>query len=101
MNVNDKDIECLASAARALADGTRLKILAILGEGEFNVTGLCERLGRRQPDVSHHLGILRGAGLVDSRRDGKCVYYRLTPTPFAPTWAIRVSVGGGITVHGS
>ena len=56
----------------------RLKILlALAQDGELHVSALCELLGQQQPAVSHHLTLLRMAGLVGYRRDGKHNYYRL------------------------
>ncbi len=62
---------------RTLSDPTRLRLLGVLQQGECNVTDLCKRLGLPQPTVSHHLGLLRSAGLVANRRDGKQVFYSL------------------------
>ncbi len=62
---------------RALSDPTRLRLLGVLQGGESNVTALCRKLRLPQPTVSHHLGLLRTAGLVANRRDGKLVYYSL------------------------
>ena len=61
-----------------LADESRLKILlALAEEGEMHVSALCELLHQSQPAVSHHLTLLRMAGLVGYRRDGKHNYYRV------------------------
>jgi ArsR family transcriptional regulator, arsenate/arsenite/antimonite-responsive transcriptional repressor len=66
----------LVQIFKLLADETRLKILFYLGrEKELHVSALCERLGQSQPAVSHHLALLRVAGLIDPRRDGKHNYY--------------------------
>jgi len=70
---------------KALADPTRLTLLQIIsrGDGLLNVIDLREKLnvqlGRRlsQPTISHHLGILRDARLVDSTKDGLEAFYRL------------------------
>ncbi|MHC4415983.1 MAG: ArsR/SmtB family transcription factor [Planctomycetota bacterium] len=64
---------------RTLSDPTRLRLLGILQHGERNVTGLCRQLGLPQPTISHHLGLLRSAGLVANRRSGKQVFYSLNP----------------------
>jgi len=61
---------------KLLADETRLRILMYLGrEKELHVTALCEKLGQSQPAVSHHLALLRVAGLIGARRDGKHNFY--------------------------
>lgn len=62
---------------RAFADPTRLRILNLLIEGEVCVCDLCSILDEIQPKVSRHLAYLRRAGLVDVRRDGKWMHYRL------------------------
>ena len=62
---------------RLLADATRLRVITMLQSGELNVTSLCKRLSLAQPTVSHHLGLLRAMGLVNTRRKGKQVFYSL------------------------
>jgi ArsR family transcriptional regulator len=63
---------------KMLADESRLKILlALAQDGELHVSALCELLGQSQPAVSHHLTLLRMAGLVGYRRDGKHNFYRI------------------------
>ena len=62
---------------RTLSDPTRLRLLALLQDGEYSVTALCDALQLAQPTVSHHLGRLRTARLVENRRAGKQVFYSL------------------------
>ena len=62
---------------RAFADPTRLRILNLLIEGEVCVCDLCSILGEIQPKVSRHLAYLRRAGLVEARREGKWMHYRI------------------------
>jgi ArsR family transcriptional regulator len=62
---------------RAFADATRLRLLNLLLEREICVCDLCEILGEIQPKVSRHLAILRRAGLVRVRREGKRKFYAL------------------------
>ena len=62
---------------KALAHEGRLMILCHLAGGERSVTELEELLSQRQAAVSQQLARLRLEGLVDSRRDGKAIYYRL------------------------
>ena len=64
---------------RAFADHTRLRILHLLHGGELCVCDLVDVLGIPQPKTSRHLGFLRKAGLVQSRKEGYWMYYRLTP----------------------
>ena len=63
--------------AKALADETRQKIMALCCCKWLSVGEIVEALNVSQPTVSHHLSILRSAGLVDSRRDGKQIFYSL------------------------
>jgi ArsR family transcriptional regulator len=62
---------------KALANPDRLLILCNLAEGERNVTELEDLLEIRQPTLSQQLARLRADHLVDTRRDGKAIYYRL------------------------
>lgn len=64
-------------ALKAAADGTRLRLLALLAHGEATVGELQEILEQSQPRVSRHLRLLDEAGLVEKFRDGHWVYYRL------------------------
>jgi ArsR family transcriptional regulator len=76
------DVQQASRAARhlkAVSDPNRIRILSILVEGEFCVTDLVERLAIDQPKVSHHLAILRSAGIIRCRRDGRHVNYSLVP----------------------
>lgn len=70
-------VDQLVNTLRVMCDRTRLRLLGALQSGEMNVTSLCEELDLPQPTVSHHLGLLRKAGLVSNRRAGKQVYYCL------------------------
>lgn len=62
-----------------MGDATRLRILRHLVAGEKPVTALANELLIDQPKASHHLGLLRQAGLVLEQRQGRQVYYRLHP----------------------
>jgi DNA-binding transcriptional ArsR family regulator len=62
-----------------LSDPTRLRILRNLRRGKpMNVTEICQAVQQSQPGASHHLSLLRHAGLVESARNGKNNYYNLT-----------------------
>jgi DNA-binding transcriptional ArsR family regulator len=63
---------------RALGDETRLRILEELAAGEASVSDLMERIELGQSLMSHHLRILREAGLVADRRSGRWVHYSIT-----------------------
>jgi DNA-binding transcriptional ArsR family regulator len=67
-----------ASLFRELANPTRLAILLTLQTAEQRITGLTDRLGGSQANISAHLIRLRKAGLITSRTQGRAVYYRLT-----------------------
>ena len=73
----------LVQVFKLLSDETRLRILMyLMREGELHVTALCQRLRQSQPAVSHHLALLRVAGLIEARRDGKHNYYSVRQTHF-------------------
>ena len=73
----------LVQVFKLLSDETRLRVLMyLLREGELHVTALCERLGQSQPAVSHHLALLRVAGLIQARRDGKHNFYSVRKAHF-------------------
>lgn len=62
----------------ALADKTRLRLLNLMREDEVCVCFFTEVLGDSQPKISRHLAYLRNSGLVESRRDGKWMHYRIS-----------------------
>jgi ArsR family transcriptional regulator len=75
------DFKSLVSVFKALSDASRQKILLLLeDEGEMQVGRLVEKLGISQPTMSHHLGVLRHAGLVQDRREGQFIYYTVDRT---------------------
>ncbi|GAW30582.1 metalloregulator ArsR/SmtB family transcription factor [Carboxydocella sp. JDF658] len=67
----------LAEKLRALADENRLQIIRLLARGELCVCEIMEYLEMSQPTASHHLKILKQAGLVTDRKEGRWSYYRL------------------------
>ncbi len=69
-----------ATVLKAMGDETRLRILKSLLLGEKCVTDLVQELICSQPHASHHLRILRDAGLVEGHREDKQVCYKVTPT---------------------
>jgi ArsR family transcriptional regulator, arsenate/arsenite/antimonite-responsive transcriptional repressor len=70
----------LVQLFKLLADETRLKILYYLMQTrELNVRTICRMLAQSQPAVSHHLALLRVAGIIECRRDGKHNFYHLIP----------------------
>jgi ArsR family transcriptional regulator len=81
--LSDRAIQDLCQVFKLLADETRLRILLYLArEGELNVTELCERLEQSQPAVSHHLALMRVAGIIEPRREGKHNYYSVRTEHF-------------------
>ncbi|KUL92958.1 ArsR family transcriptional regulator [Bosea sp. WAO] len=68
----------VAELLRTLANRNRLMLVCTLVEGEYSVGQLEEMLGIRQPTLSQQLTVLREAGLVETRRDAKQIFYRLT-----------------------
>src|SRR5579864_6529699 len=62
---------------KALADESRLKIIGLLASAEHNVHDLAKLLKLKEPTVSHHLAMLREAGLVQMRTEGNTHWYRL------------------------
>lgn len=78
-----KSKEC-ARVLRALADPERLRIIQCLQDGPRNVGEVADLLGAELANVSHHLGVLRSAGLVSDSRQGKFVVYCLHPDVYHP-----------------
>lgn len=81
--LSDRLEKDLVQVFKLLSDETRLRILLYLArEGELHVTALCKKLKQSQPAVSHHLALLRVAGLIEARRDGKHNYYSVKQSHF-------------------
>jgi len=70
-------MESIGTLMAALADPNRIALLDVLRRGEANVQTLADRLDIPRRNVSHHLSILRGAGLLASRREGISVIYSI------------------------
>lgn len=80
----EKLVHDVGQMAKLLADETRLRILYFLTQrDELHVRALCELLGESQPAVSHHLALLRTAGLINRRRQGKHNFYYLQLNRFS------------------
>jgi ArsR family transcriptional regulator len=69
--------ENLLANLRAVAEPTRLRLLAILAKGEFSVTELTQVLGQSQPRVSRHLKLLDDCGVLERFREQHWIYYRV------------------------
>ncbi len=76
--LDESDIEAEARVFQAMADPCRLKILLLLKEGELCVCEIMVGLDRPQSSTSHHLSILKEAGLIKERKDGRWSRYRLS-----------------------
>ena len=67
--------EMIAARLRVIGDANRIRLLDLLRDGELSVSQLTDRLGSSQQNVSKHLGILHGAGIVARRKEGTAVLY--------------------------
>lgn len=75
-------MEKIAVYFKALSETTRLKIVIILLKGEQCVCKIIDEMQLSQPAVSHHMKILKQAGLVKARREGKWIHYSLNKDAF-------------------
>ena len=94
--LSEKDATKLAKGFAALADPARLRLLSLIAaqeEGEVCACELVEPLGRSQPTVSHHLKVLREAGLVEGEKRGTWVWYRVVPDALDD---LRASLSGKV-----
>jgi ArsR family transcriptional regulator len=82
----------LENLFKALADSTRLRILGLLLTGEVCVCHIHESLRITQPKASRHLAYLRRSGLVETRRQGLWIYYRLSDSSDPIVRTIRQAV---------
>jgi ArsR family transcriptional regulator, arsenate/arsenite/antimonite-responsive transcriptional repressor len=82
----------LETLFKALADATRLRILNLLLVGEVCVCDIHDTLGIPQPKASRHLAYLRASGLVDARKDGQWVHYKLSNSTDPVVSVIRDAV---------
>ena len=75
---------------QALGDPTRLRLLNLMGDQEICVCYFVEILQQPQPNISRHLAYLRRAGLVEARREGKWMHYRIaTPADAGASAVLR------------
>ncbi|MEB3278975.1 MAG: metalloregulator ArsR/SmtB family transcription factor [Lyngbya sp.] len=80
--ISSESSTLLAAGFHALSDPLRMEIIAQLREAELCVCELCEQLDLAQSKLSFHLKILKKAGLVQSRAEGRWIYYRLNLAQF-------------------
>jgi len=76
----------MTKAFKALADGSRRKILEILKEGERNAGQIAEQFKISKPSISHHLSILKEADFVRERREGQNIIYSIVPESIHECW---------------
>jgi len=86
--------DAVVTAAKALADGVRARVLRVLKEDSYGVMELARILEIAQPALSHHLKVLHQAGLVTRRREGNTIFYRRAPAPAPLHIALLASVDG-------
>jgi DNA-binding transcriptional ArsR family regulator len=75
---DEQVFEMQVRICKAFANSTRLRMLDLLAKKEYTVSDLQAALGITLPNVSQHLSILKSAGVVSTRRDGKQIYCSLT-----------------------
>lgn len=85
-NTEDRTMKEFLAVAKALSDESRVRALMALSGGELCVCQLIELLGLAASTVSKHMSLLYQAGLVETRKEGRWVYYRLAD-PEAPALA--------------
>jgi ArsR family transcriptional regulator, arsenate/arsenite/antimonite-responsive transcriptional repressor len=86
----------MAQVFKALGDPVRLRLVSLIGArqgGEVCVCDLTAAFDLTQPTISHHLKVLREAGLIDSERRGTWVYYRLVPSSLQRLAALLTAAG--------
>ena len=92
----EHDLRRLRTLYRALGDETRLRVIGLLAEvGPITVGELSSRVGLSQPLISWHLRILRLAGLIDTRRQGREVICRLRTAAFEELHEAEARLIGG------
>ena len=96
---SDLDLRPLSRLFRALGDETRLRIVALLAHGELCVCHVEQALGLSQPNASRQLGVLKAAGVVDSRRDGTWVYYRIAEQDHAQVAEVLAVLTGSLATR--
>jgi len=79
--------DAFASVAKALGSGRRAEIIDVLAQGERSVEDIAGQIDQSVANTSHHLRGLAEAGLLQSRRDGQRIIYRLTSDRVAELWA--------------
>lgn len=86
-HAKDDLYDAFASVAKALGSGRRAEIVDLLAQGERSVEQVAVEIDQSVANTSHHLRALADAGLLQSRRDGQRIIYRLTSDRVAELWA--------------
>ena len=86
------DLARAAQLFHALSDETRLAVIDMLRDGEQCVCDLQDALGAAQSRLSFHLRVLREAGLVSDRREGRWAYYRIEPAAIVEVHDLAVAL---------
>lgn len=73
----EKNVETVAVLLKSISHPLRLKILCLLQDQEMTVGDIRQKVKTSTANVSQHLAILRNQGLVESRKDGNFIYYRI------------------------
>jgi len=85
------DLSQMLTALRAIAEPTRLRIVALCRTGDLTVNELCRALGQSQPRTSRHLKLLVDAGVLEKLPEGVCVFHRLTRSGIGAEVARNIS----------
>ncbi|MFF4418654.1 ArsR/SmtB family transcription factor [Streptosporangium sp. NPDC001559] len=99
--ISENDAAELAAALKAVADPVRLRLLSMIGShagGEACVCDLTAAFDLTAPTISHHLKVLRTAGLIDCERRGTWVYYWVVPAAVARLGALFTPLAQPIEV---
>lgn len=75
--MNDVAVQIISNIFKALSSHVRVKIVEMLKDGPLCVCKIIEGLGMEQSNTSQHLSVLKNAGIVESRKEGLSVYYKL------------------------
>ncbi|HVA56332.1 MAG TPA: metalloregulator ArsR/SmtB family transcription factor [Gemmatimonadaceae bacterium] len=86
------DLARAAQLFHALSDPTRLAVMDMLRDGERCVCELQDQLGAAQSRLSFHLRVLKDAGLVTDRKEGRWSYYTIEPATVAEVHAVSVTL---------
>jgi ArsR family transcriptional regulator len=101
--LGEADAKALAGMFKALSDPVRLRLLSLIASHEGGEACVCDLSGPfdvTQPTISHHLRVLREAGLIDGERRGTWVYYRVLPVALERLGSVlatgdRITAGAG------